>query len=511
MIRSGKAGIVIFILLIVLAVIHLLALGRYPLPWFDESLFASIAYEFKKTGKLFPMVCPHAFNFQEAFAYGPVYFSVLSAFYEVLGFGSVVTRLPGFLAGCLMMPVLIKIFKHFHKAPSSLIHHLFLLTLLYDYSVFESFHLGRMETLAMLFIFLFTLSCIKISELTRPGDVFASPFWMPGLFALLTVACTPRPVMLLFPPLILVVSRIGIWGILPFLRSVFLPAVFVFVSYAFWIRYAFEDLDGLFNYYELVASTGDFSLPFNIRASVYVYQYPVYLAALVLIFFTIIYKPVLFKSPIVWISVLSIILFYWLVAIKRPYGVFVIPYAYLLTFYLFAELQRDLKNRIHSFLTSAVFSLLIILMVSIGLAKGAYIFHSYVERDPKPVKDFISKNIPKGSKVVGDEIYYFSVLESGSDFQYFNWYGGLEYRERLQREKYKYQYFMISDVMLNFQRSTFEYYLSKGKLEQVARLVIPDAALTKMINNKRPGLVSYFQYSGTLYRRPIEELTNKGN
>jgi len=487
-------------LFVLLALIHLICLDRYPLPWFDETFFASLTHEMLSTGKLYPAVSPMLyFPLKDCYIYGPVYFSVLAFFQKIIGLGPLATRLPGFISGFLVLWVLYRLFREIHPEKNKRYALLFSFAVGVDFTFFESLHLGRMEPLVLLFVLLYTLYCYRIYKSGFDGKIWKSAFWAPGIFALLAVACSPRPFLLLLPPALLILSRATAQDVLPIVRSLVLPLTVVVALFLSWIMASFGSFSEMMLHYS-IANQGDFSAPFQFSTSIYVYQYPVFFAALFATIIGGLMNKEIFKSNIIIGAWLGILLFYAFIAIKRPYGVYVIPFAYLIVFHVYVTILKPSSKFLVKLGSNTVLFSLVGVMVGLTLWKGYYFLQSYEERNPKPVKYFIAHHVPAGSKMVGDEIYYYASMDCGVDYQYFNIGNTLEQRERYHREQYHYDYLFVSDIMYKMYGYAADYYIKMGMLRKVARLEIPQSSITATMNKRRPGLVSYFHYSGTLYK-----------
>ena len=142
------------------------------------------------------------------------------------------------------------------------------------------------------------------------------------------------------------------------------------------------------------------------------------------------------------------------------------------------------------------------------LLKNLQVFTSWEQRQPDIAYNFIKRHIPKGSKVVGSPLYYYAVIEAGSDYQYFNYYNELEERERLHREVYQYDYLIVTDyyAQRDYKR-VIPYYFSKAELELVAALKSPQSEWGEWLANFQIGgfsLISNVEkagYSCKLYKR----------
>jgi hypothetical protein len=106
------------------------------------------------------------------------------------------------------------------------------------------------------------------------------------------------------------------------------------------------------------------------------------------------------------------------------------------------------------------------------VGKNLQILSNDTARNPKIAQKFVHAHIPTQSRVVGDPTYYFAVIANGSDYQYNDLFNSLANREKLQREKYDYQYLIVTDIQSKKRPDIPTYYQSKDSLTFVARLSI---------------------------------------
>ena len=87
-----------FVLVILMAALwHFWALPYSPLPWFDETFFASITHSFINGSGFQLAVCPLQSNGEPVLLYGPVYFLLTGLITKTLGFGLFSFRLANLL------------------------------------------------------------------------------------------------------------------------------------------------------------------------------------------------------------------------------------------------------------------------------------------------------------------------------------------------------------------------------------------------------------------------------
>ncbi|MES2621167.1 MAG: hypothetical protein V4615_09965 [Bacteroidota bacterium] len=485
-------------LIVALTLFHFVSLALYPIPWVDETFFASVSRDLLQRGKFFPFIAPINLQFNECFTYGPVYFLLQAFLFKCFSFSSYVARLAGFIAGLFMCFALYKTFT-LDKKESNLLAWLLIGGVLFDFSVFESFHSGRMETLALAFVFGYIYFILKNEKVLSSKTLYFNAM-LYSFFAVLATLTTPRAsILLVAPGMILLYRLIKERRIERFVELIILSSIFMVVIVG-WIYYAFGTLHSMIEYYRMVNQPFDFLKGFAFN-TILVYQYPVILLSLLAVVATIIICKRKFFSPINFISLVSIFLFYILVNMYRPYGIYVMVYFYLLFAQCIYMIQKANPDRVTLIVSSMALYGLVGIMVLTTVVKAGYIIDSYSERKSDSIDSFISKNIPKGSKVIGDEVYYFSVLKAGSDFQYIKWGDSDQNREKYQRVEYDYDYILMSDVLLKMSPQIFSVYQKNADLIIINRFNAPLSSITSYFNAHRPGLVFFYSYNGILYQR----------
>ena len=130
-----------------------------------------------------------------------------------------------------------------------------------------------------------------------------------------------------------------------------------------------------------------------------------------------------------------------------------------------------------------VFFLFLFNLLFFGL-KNLQALAGLEERNHAIAEQFIAQHIPKGSKVVGEPLYYYAVVKNGSNYQYYNLYNELDIRERLHREEYDYDYLIVTDHhQMRDYDGVIDYYKSKANLKKVAEIHTPQSEWAVKISN----------------------------
>ncbi|MDW7695189.1 hypothetical protein R9C00_28630 [Flammeovirgaceae bacterium SG7u.111] len=153
----------------------------------------------------------------------------------------------------------------------------------------------------------------------------------------------------------------------------------------------------------------------------------------------------------------------------------------------------------------AMLSGLVLFNVAFFSLKNCQVVASVGQRSPQIALEFVQKNIPKGSKVVGEPMFFYAVTEAGSEYQYYDLYESLEERERKHREEWGYDYLIVTQKSYAMRAINADYYLSKAELEEVARLELrPNTATGWFTTPFGLPLLSKGEnvgYSSVLYKR----------
>ena len=145
---------------------------------------------------------------------------------------------------------------------------------------------------------------------------------------------------------------------------------------------------------------------------------------------------------------------------------------------------------------------LIILNISIFSLKNTVIWLFAASRNTEIVQDQISKIIPKGSKVIGDEAFYYFVMKAGSDFQYLDRGASTPQRIDYHRNQYQYQYIIVRSPAAN--PFELEWYFKSQPHQEIGSIRVPGAgSVAQSLSN----LLSKIKievpkgYEGKIYKR----------
>ncbi|MFL5730658.1 MAG: ArnT family glycosyltransferase [Cytophagaceae bacterium] len=480
---SRKIQLVFFAFFAAYLLLHLITLSYNPLPWFDETYFASICQSFMEKGSFVPQVAWHAREGKEALTYGPVYFLLTGLSVKFFGLGIFQFRIVNFLCGLGCIWICFKILQKKELGISAL---LFLACFALDPFFNLSMHEGRMDLTATFFAL---LSLHFILKDGMKNIIFSS------VTASLSLMTTPRSALLVAGVVMLMLIKaykddqyrpLIVWG-LSFL-----------CLYAVWLFYAFGSPAGYFNYYTALQGNengvnhdflgGRFYIPRQ--------EYVLIIVAAFSLIYRLIKRQAGFPDQLISVSIAVILLFYVIVLDWGPYSALIIPFYYMIVF------REEYFS--WSFRNPMLYMVAILLTHNLcySTLKSADVLSSANQRNPKIADQFIADHIPPGSKVVGDALYYYSVKRAGSDYQYFDKYASPEVRERRHREEYDYDYLILTEQSLKRDGETVHLYLENSRLTKIAELHINPSALNQKIASL--GLISNTEnngYNASIYAR----------
>lgn len=478
------------------AIIQLVTLDKSPLPWFDETLFASIAQAWAQTGELIPQVAIfHPIN-----TYGPLYFWFTGIIFKLSGISIFGFRMIAFIAGIACIGMAGLIFKQLNtenKMASSwkgIGEKLWWMVLLTDPLFYLVLHEGRMDLLALCF----ALSSIYVVwplllNRSKPSHLLLRAV-ASGILIALAALTTPR-VCFIFVPL----SFILWWYWRKQLWLLLVWGGVIAGIYSVWIYSAYGGWQGfLAEYLQKNPQINESLVGWFIGGVGYVprQSYVLIITALLGVLATIVAVPRKLLSPWFVLVIVSIALFYGLVRDYGQYSVFILPFFYWLVFYGATTKPLHWKHW-------QTYPLLLLLIFNLGYftLKNVQVLASLKQRDPQVAQNFVRKHIPKGARVVGEPMYLYAVLQAGSQYQYMNLYETLETREVRQRKKYQYQYLIVTDHLRWRQPKVVQYYLQKSELKKIARLQIPQSRWSQLMAGWGLSDVERTGYNCTIYQR----------
>ncbi len=452
---------------------------------------------FLETGTFEAKISPMSdFYYPQTKVYGPGFFLVLSSIYKLFGFGIFQTRIAGLIFGFITILTGFKILKA-HGVKEVLCSS-FVLLLLFDTIFLQNIHSGRMDSMALMFTFLGIFQVIKVLQNKKWIN-----FILVGLFFGFALLTTPRiAVCLIGPTIILIVFFLYEPSISLFIKC--LSVLLAILSlYSIWVVWGFG---GPIEFYSYIFGAPKVKIKYESVAAIYIsgngyipkFQIPAILLSAVLLISSLIIKRKYFDS-LLWISILSLVPYYLLVKDTGIYSIFSIPYVYLI---ICISINTIFNNKILGTNLFFLSKIIIAINILIFISKNSLVVLFSSERKSESIQKQIENTIPKGSRVIGEEIYYYLVKRSGSEFQYLD-RGADTYNRKLYHEnKYDYQYVISRDPPANI--NEFNYYNLKGDFKLIHKIEKPEIPgflikLRSYLANF--GIIFPKGYEGTIYLR----------
>lgn len=437
----------------VYVVLHLATVGRSHIPWFDDTFFASIADTLLRTGEFKLAVSPLWFD-KPVYLYGPTYFVVVAGIFAKLGLGVLQYRLTSLLAAFALLVVVFRLLRRAGVEKRLALAACVLIAL--DPIFLEILRVGRMDLPAVLLLllsFLFLGNARDTAGLTGILNVALS-----GALAALGILTTPRPGYLLVPVGLILLYRCYV-GPTRYRLAQLASWTVAFAPFCIaWIAYAFGGIGPLLAYFSAFA--GDYAGGSFASISI---QKPV---LALLAFFTVlkvIKEPKQLLDEFTVFVGLGIVLFFLLVKNTAPFGggysILVIPFEYMGLIWLISHCPRRSMPVSAPMLRRLALVPLFLLNGAFFLAIVSSDLLLWPSLDPSEAAARIAENIPPGSKVVGDDKFYFLVRQDGSDFQYLQRGGTLAERAKYHRDTYGFDYLITasdedSDILRAYREST---------------------------------------------------------
>lgn len=188
--------------------------------------------------------------------------------------------------------------------------------------------------------------------------------------------------------------------------------------------------------------------------------------------------------------------FYVLIIDYGPYSILILPLFYILFTYLLEGLPK--------YCFYVTFFSLLVFNGGYTVLKAAQIVNSIELRDYRRIDSFISKSIPKGSKVVGDVVLYYSVEKTGSTYQYIDHPGNdIKIRESKLIKEFSFDYLILSDQFVERSTIDAQYLIRSGRYERLDRFEkkTGELAIRLPLLEKLSNLENANGYNCTVYKR----------
>ena len=461
-------------LVVLYLALHASTITTSRLPWFDDTFFASVADTLNRTGEYKLTAAPLWLD-KPVYLYGPVYFVVLGNIFQQFGIGVTQTRVPGLLCGLGLVLVAYGILRRAQvRQPLAAIT---CAAMALDPTFHQNSHSGRMDSMATFFILLGFYCLVRGGDGTRRSTIAWTA--ASATFASLGILTTPRPGYLLIPMgLILLVRWARRRDLVSGAAAVVWGSV-ILLFLAAWVLYAFGSIPALLKYY------ADFSEDytsggFGVRAL----HAPLLVPLGLLIVAALLIQPGILLYDIPFFTVMGIVEFYLFVKDKGAFGglysFFIIPLTYLALGYLLARLREATADALAMrWVQYAVFAFLFLFNGAIFAARTTLEVLQWEARSPAATDATVRALIPPGSKVVGDDKFYFAVRKADSDFQYLQRGGTPEERARYHANDYGFQYLITAESDTS---DDLQAYLKEVPMVQIATISAPrDGALARFI------------------------------
>jgi apolipoprotein N-acyltransferase len=350
-----------------------------------------------------------------------------------------------------------------------------------------SSHGGRMDTLVMALMIASIHYYLLFDERRDWKALLVS-----GIFAGIAVLTTPRIGFILIPMSLVLAWREVIQGVGTMIKNALIWGAPILLLLVFWIYSSHGSIGNMLEFYGRLAH-----LNVSGGASFYVpvYQWPLIVAGLLFAFDGIRRIKLAYLKPLNLIAIGSIAFYYWIVKDNGPYSMLVVP------FFIVLVVSSDILHIANRYHWSRIVVIALI-MFNLGIFgfKSVYVLANMESRDPAYLAQQIEAVIPPGSKVVGDELYYFGLLSTGSDYQYIHLIKTAAQREKYQREVWDYDFIIWSDRLAREEPELMIPYRANSELVEVSRIQAKTGwDIAGLLS--RFGLKTSESYKGVVFKR----------
>lgn len=386
----------------ILALWSVWSLPYSPLAWYDEVYYASTTHSLIAGNGL----SLELYNNEPVLAYGPIYFLLTGAVAKIFGFGIFQFRIVNLVYAFLTVILLGKVLEKLNV--KKWLNYFLQIILLTDGTCFANSHSGRMEFVALFFVILAYWFYLNkdIKPIYRAVVV--------SILLTLSVLTSTRAVIICIP--------IAIAQLIQFIKSrtwiAIVPYVlFPIVLYGIWIYVGFGSLTGFISYFTQ-QETGDLAKGSYVSAYlkgnwlIHECHYPMIIASL----FSIGYLIKVKRVNEILVPALTILLYYFLVVDTGHYGVYLLPF-YMVIIGVGVSDMCDNPNKIVGVIYKSLLIICLLVNVSILAVKSSLVITERDRRNPQIAVNFFKENIPYGSKVAGNYVFYYAAIENGCQFK----------------------------------------------------------------------------------------------
>ena len=460
---------------------HIATLAYNPLPWFDETFFASIAKSLAEGRGFLSDISPLQTGEREVLSYGPVYFSLTALSFNLFGISAFTFRIVALVFSALSIVATGLIMRQVNV--SHILRRTIIILMIFDNMIRINSHTGRMDMVAMFFVLMAFYFYLSKQHQTRHALMALS-----GTLALLT---TPRAAIFLIPLFATATfSTIHARKWTATLTIIFIP----FLLYSSWIFFGFGGYEDFLSYYmdkgHQSPDGQEITIFYFIGGNflIHYFQWPIVISAL--FFFFRIHKPA--KRSVVqtsWLFFTPILFYYLLVFDTGQYSAMVMPFWYLLLAWGIHHFEKSKTNpQALSTLKPAILGVLFIINTGLFSLKAIQSLGAFPQHDPAPVKKWIDKHLPPNSKVVGDDRFYYACVRQQSDLQYIYRPQTAAKRALYHAKNYKPDYLLLCNET---KTETIKEYRKRFIFEETLHFTPPDRNKTiDQILKKLPGYIN---------------------
>jgi len=456
------------------SIFTLLTIKIYRLPWFDEVFLADVSLNYHKEGLILRYI-HNPFELEEELAWGPVYFIINSWVISLFNFGIWQMRIVNLLLGLFVLYLTIKTFQKLNISTNLILWGLLLI--ITDSELSFSLHSGRMDMVALFFLFLAVYIFFFSTIRSLPKFLFCGILiGLGGLTA--TRILTLLPLLILFP----LSSRN--WKEM---QNKFLDLIITFIGfisiYSIWI---YSKFGGINNYLEYFFTYGS-NRPYLGKGSLVngsfierFFRNPRYIPIFILFYFSIyLYLRYEFKktSPIVFFIILLCCSFIGIIG--WGYYFLILPFVYIVVLYTYHKIKyvwNTNKYLVISYKWLLIFVFIInVCFLSYHILK---IYVTYNDLTNSNTKEIISRKVECGSKVLADYRYYYICKKLNCQFV------GLPYND-VSIEEYSPDFIITKE--LTFSHPDYKYVgdLDYDRWKPASSIGIIDKALNLISNRKK--------------------------
>jgi hypothetical protein len=428
---------IFWLIALVALVVMLLFLPRSPLPWLDEMLFASASLSLVRGGQPVPTVLaafPHTIRVD--LFYGPLICFIGSLDVRLFGLSATSWRFLGFLGAVGAVFSAAWVSRCLDRSQTAMAAAAMLVALSQGMGARATS--GRLDTVTItleLLCLACTLHAMRIQESQRAAFVYAA---LAGALCGLAALSTPRA----FPFILGLSVAIGLELVLAakrelMARGLVIAATAILPVWAWTLSQGMNPI-GWLRFISAVSRGDKLSASPILHGSWHFFDEPLVPLASGLLFTLVmllvfggatlivsretetegyeVRSSLRLASIVVLINYVATFL---TIARFWDYEIFVVPLVIPVLIALTAKILRDSGSRILQRVTLGSWLMLAIVLMAIRSGKVIAWLASYHERDPQPLQDFISKNVPGNSLVFGPEDFYFYAVETAGSHYLF--------------------------------------------------------------------------------------------